>query len=339
MTSCLARWRSMPIRGTTGDQSAGATACWGDLSKINVDSTSYRCLIHPPTLPWLRKCSYILVPTPILPTPTPTAVPPTDKIVRVSAGEYTTCALTDGGDVRCTGRNAAGETDPPANVRLDTISVGRYHACGLSHYGEHGKDPANITSNVVCWGDNYYGQATVPDGAFTVVAAGALSNCGVKIDGSIHCWGYSAPPNWGLIDGAPTATNFVDVKVAHSSWPYWKEQACALADDGDVTCWGPLINKTPIPTPTPNPDAGPNATPVAVPPEHHKFKSISVGESAICGIIADGDTRDHEADGHVAFWKENAITCWGWKEADNTATDPEDRPTKDLSGTAAVIYQ
>jgi alpha-tubulin suppressor-like RCC1 family protein len=43
---------------------------------------------------------------------------------------------------------------------------------------------------VVCWGDNSYGQASPPPGAFASVSAGSYFACGVRMNGTITCWGY-----------------------------------------------------------------------------------------------------------------------------------------------------
>jgi len=42
---------------------------------------------------------------------------------------------------------------------------------------------------IACWGDNYYGQATVPADTCCQVSAGDIHTCGVRIDGTIACWG------------------------------------------------------------------------------------------------------------------------------------------------------
>ena len=45
--------------------------------------------------------------------------------------------------------------------------------------------------SVVCWGDNYYGQCTVPEpnSGFIAVAAGGNTTAGIKSDGSLVVWG------------------------------------------------------------------------------------------------------------------------------------------------------
>ena len=42
---------------------------------------------------------------------------------------------------------------------------------------------------MVCWGDNTYGQVTVPSGLFTAIAAGHGYSCGIRTGGEVVCWG------------------------------------------------------------------------------------------------------------------------------------------------------
>ncbi len=46
-----------------------------------------------------------------------------------------------------------------------------------------------LDGSVVCWGDNQYGQSSPPAGAFSSVVAGYSHTCGVTFDGGVRCWG------------------------------------------------------------------------------------------------------------------------------------------------------
>ena len=277
--SCAITIDSNPLQ--SGNQNSGAVACWGDTGFLNVSIPAH----------WHNSLEDDTnVPDPNLPTATPTAIPQRDAIDSISLGEFTTCMLTDAGDVRCFGRNILGEGVPPDGIRADNVILGKQHACIISHYGEWGKNPAVTTTNVVCWGDDQYGQSTPPEGAFVAVAAGSASTCGVKTDGSVKCWGINQPPNLGLIEGAPTATNFVDVKIGYTR-NY--EHACALATDGSVTCWG-NSDRT-------GPDSGETNVPAGF-----SFKAIDVGSRTSCGIVRGNDT----------------VKCWG-KGLEHASDDHE----------------
>ena len=52
---------------------------------------------------------------------------------------------------------------------------------------------------MACWGDDYAGEATPPEGEFASVSAGVRHTCGVRTDSSVDCWddnryGQATPP-------------------------------------------------------------------------------------------------------------------------------------------------
>lgn len=135
----------------------------------------------------------------------------------------------------------------PAGGHIIDIAAGALHTCALTGAGE-----------VLCWGDNRYGQlgVTVRDSGravdirmlptpvpiaeiFRSVAAGGDNTCGLVTDGRVICWGLArfivsrdsasgliAPPTPIL---SPIRFNSVSLGWAH---------ACAATQDGDVYCWG-----------------------------------------------------------------------------------------------------
>ena len=99
-------------------------------------------------------------------------------------------------------------------VAVHGISAGLDHSCALDDAG------------VYCWGNNSYGQASVP--ALTnalVVSAGAFHTCALD-DTGVHCWGDNSS---GETD-VPALTNPVAVSAGYL-------HTCALDDTG-VHCWG-----------------------------------------------------------------------------------------------------
>src|SRR5262252_5192418 len=63
---------------------------------------------------------------------------------------------------------------------------------------------AAIAYKVVAWGDNQYGQTTVPVAAqsgVTAIAAGDYHTVALKNDGTVVAWGYNGP---GVVTGTPT---------------------------------------------------------------------------------------------------------------------------------------
>ena len=65
-----------------------------------------------------------------------------------------------------------------AITEFASISAGRNHTCGVG-----------IDGSVACWGEDWSGETSPPDGEFSSVSAGRDHTCGVKIDGSVACWG------------------------------------------------------------------------------------------------------------------------------------------------------
>ncbi|MFW6058237.1 MAG: RCC1 domain-containing protein, partial [Persicimonas sp.] len=136
----------------------------------------------------------------------------------VAVGRRHTCAVLEGGEVRCWGWNNKGQlglghTDdigddetPEAAEPVELsgaarqVAAGALHSCALLDQGK-----------VQCWGDNKFGQlglghdkegvgaeskpasaGTVYLGApATAIAAGSYHSCALLEDGQVRCWGYN----------------------------------------------------------------------------------------------------------------------------------------------------
>jgi hypothetical protein len=80
-----------------------------------------------------------------------------------------------------------------------------------------------MPSNGVCWGLLASPSAST---SFTAVSVGNMYICGVKIDGTIACWGetYGAP------DTPPPVGPFTSVSVGYRF-------ACGVKTDRTIACW------------------------------------------------------------------------------------------------------
>ncbi|UJR83393.1 RCC1 domain-containing protein [Sandaracinus amylolyticus] len=162
----------------------------------------------------------------------------------IATGLHFSCAITDDASLWCWGQGGHGQlgrgdrrnSSTPMQValrgRVEAIATGRMHACARTQGAQ-----------VWCWGANDHGQLgdgtselrTTPVrvrglGAASAIAAGPDATCAVD-RGNVACWGgatASAPPH--AIEGVDGSA-VRSLAVAQGA-------ACALLNDGSVSCWG-----------------------------------------------------------------------------------------------------
>jgi alpha-tubulin suppressor-like RCC1 family protein len=199
------------------------------------------------------------------------------RIVQVSAGTGTDCALTRAGSVWCWGSNENGQlgvppsaswsvadapseagtsvpyTPQPAEVPgvrgVTQIALGGGSVCALDLHG-----------TVWCWGDNTYGQlghATVLDTescsshacshvptaipGFTAksISVGPRSACAVTSTSEVACWGDNQYGELGVgKTGGLTTTPATIPEFPHIAKVAVGSPTCALTMDGNIWCWG-----------------------------------------------------------------------------------------------------
>jgi alpha-tubulin suppressor-like RCC1 family protein len=182
------------------------------------------------------------------------------RLVGVSSadgGYASTCAVVDGGVVRCWGDNDYGQlgdgtttdqefvaTTVVGIANAADVAVGEQHACALLDDG-----------TVRCWGRRSEFQlgdglwpseseySTVPVEVVGIASAvqidaGEHHTCAVLESGSIECWGSNADGQLGFGWGWSTVPEVASgistaVEVAAAD-----RHTCALLADGSVMCWG-----------------------------------------------------------------------------------------------------
>jgi len=205
--------------------------------------------------------------------------------ISISSGGSYTCAILDDGSVSCWGANGEGQ---------------------LGNGTTTGRNTPSQTSSLGT------GRTAV------AISSGGSNTCAILDDGTVSCWGLN--DNGQLGDGTttdqntPTQTsNHVTGRtaVAISSGTF---HACAILDDGNVSCWGDNGygqlgdgTTTDRNTPTQTSSFGIGRTAVA----------ISTGVRHTCAILDDGS---------VSCWGNNALGQLGdgtggeWNDYSNTPT-------------------
>lgn len=192
------------------------------------------------------------------------------RVVQLATGAQHTCALLDGGTVRCWGNGqegrlgygnilGVGETNTPASVGdvpvgapVQQITAGFRHTCALLDTGA-----------VRCWGDGTNGQlgygntdhvgddetpASAGDvdigGPAVQIAGGSLHTCALLETGSVRCWGggsyrlgYGNTETIGD-DEVPATAGDIDIGGVSVQIATRYNHTCALLDTGSIRCWG-----------------------------------------------------------------------------------------------------
>lgn len=173
----------------------------------------------------------------------------------VGAGQFHACAVRSDKTLWCWGHNTSGQIGTGTNDTFflrpaqsgngtDWVSVtaGGSFTCALDG-----------SRQVSCFGANGSGQVgdgttsnrssptPVAGGAadWTAVDSGANHSCGIRLDGSIHCWGANARGQIGD-NSTNTATSPTPVS-ATGPWlsvSAGSEFTCAVKGDHTIWCWG-----------------------------------------------------------------------------------------------------
>ncbi len=152
--------------------------------------------------------------------------------------------------------------------------------------------------DVVCWGDNTYGE--LGDGTYTAhrtitpviglerkvyyMSTGARANftCAVRDDGMAFCWGSNM---WGQMGNGSLTLSPIPDRVRHlpaiRNMDVGSSFSCAVLTNGTLDCWGKRFNTgftTDLSVPTRVPDVS-------------GVQDLTLGESHSCVLMANGGVR------------------------------------------------
>jgi hypothetical protein len=178
-----------------------------------------------------------------------------EDVAAIAAGSEHTCALTEGGAMRCWGANFSGQLgdgsttnrSTPVNVSglsvgVAAITTGSEHTCAL------------IAGGVKCWGANFSGQLgdgtnvnrNVPVNVsglsvgVAAIAAGSGHTCALTTGGAIWCWGanFSGQLGDGTNVNRRTPVDVSGISGGVVAIAAGSEHTCALTTAGAIRCWG-----------------------------------------------------------------------------------------------------
>ena len=184
----------------------------------------------------------------------------TGGIASISAGNGTTCAISQAGELRCWGLGDSGQIGDGVNTdRLTPTAVtGMSSGVAQVSVSPTGKSVCAVQSNgVKCWGLNDRGQlgnsslvnSSVPvnvtglTSGVTQVAVGGSYACALTSGGAVKCWGANGVGELGnpSMSGFSNVTVPTDVSGLSSGVTaigVGLQHACALITGGSVWCWG-----------------------------------------------------------------------------------------------------
>jgi alpha-tubulin suppressor-like RCC1 family protein len=235
---------------------------------------------------------------------TPIDVPGlTSGMAGVSVGAYHSCALTNGGGVKCWGYGVYGQlgngsndlyNSSPADVSglssgISAIDAGDYHTCALTSGG-----------GVKCWGINNAGQlgdgsndeSNVPvdvsglSSGVAAISAGGSHTCALLSGGAMKCWGSNVTGqlgNAGTDSSTPVdVTGLTGVSAISAGFGH----TCALLLTAALKCWGDNLDGQ-----LGDGSNTPSSTPVDVSGFTSGAAGVSAGSSHTCGRTTGGGLK------------------------------------------------
>lgn len=230
----------------------------------------------------------------------------TGSFTRTTVGGSHGCAVATNGRLYCWGYNSSGQlgNGTTSSFEANLVAVGADTDWAMATAGADHTCALKKTGALFCWGGNGQGQigddgGTSQDGGVALqsapvaiepattwkdVSAGSYATCGVKGDGTLHCWGSGVGKNVKVPTSVDTASDWAQVSVSST-------HACARKTTGKIYCWGTntlgaLGTGDLVARPSPS-QVGTDAD----------WTAVATGESFSCATKADGTARCWGAQG------------------------------------------
>jgi alpha-tubulin suppressor-like RCC1 family protein len=251
----------------------------------------------------------------------------------VTASFASTCALLDGGAIKCWGDGANGllgngdtsnQTAPVSVTGLagpaTAVACGYFHCCALVTVAQG--------SQVFCWGSNSTGAVGSGNeqGSYTSaipvanlaprairIAPGEYYTCALLDTGEVLCWGDDTAGMLGIGLGPWRLQPYMAVGLGAAAVAVASGHtlACAILTAGDVWCWGSNVAGG---LGIGSADASTRAVPTSpVDLAGHAARAITVGDSHVCVVLDSGELK---------CWGENTSGQLGLGDTDNRGDGP-----------------
>lgn len=235
---------------------------------------------------------------------------PSGPPVALDCGDFTTCAVAQGGEVRCWGRDKMGELGDgggsdraravvvPGVAKATQVKLAATFGCAVTD-----------EKKVKCWGSGRIaGNGKKVDrapptevagvaGALEIAASGVIA-C-ARTEAGLACWGTDESSM-----GTPPKGTFKQLATGFT-------HACALDGSGVVSCWG--------------------------------SGDWAAGKGAFASPGVKGATSIATGDRHACVIKDKKVLCWGLNDSGQLGTKPDTETHRKpvevpgVSGAARVV--
>jgi hypothetical protein len=187
----------------------------------------------------------------------PIAVALPDAARTLSAESAFSCAVLDNGSLYCWGQNTEGmlaqDDNYPGEDQFSPLRVADFDDWTLVDAGQGHACALRGTGNLWCWGRNSQDQLGLGDTAteqyrypqqvgdqddWIDVQAGQNHSCGLRVEGSLWCWGENSFGNLGTGDFTSHSSPFPIGDASYTDLSLDTFHTCAVDENADLWCWG-----------------------------------------------------------------------------------------------------